>query len=670
MLKAIKELWLGILLIVIISVVLVLSDSSRNKDSKKSFIKIATFQISTRPALDDTIKGSIDALSKRGYIDGKNIKIVKFNAENDMSTGNTIAKEIANSNFKMVLTASTPALQIMANANTLGKVIHVFATVTDPYGAGVGIDEKDHKKHPPHLVGVGTFQPVEDAFRIAKKMYPDLKYVGTPWSSGEQCAEACVKKARIICKELGITLLETQVEGSTAVLEASKSLVAKGAQALWVGGDNAVELAIDVVIKVSKEAGIAMFGNTPEYAEKGALFAVGANYYEVGKIQGELAADVLSGKDTKSISIDNMVPPKLYINEDVIKELKEPWFIPEDLRKSADMIIKNKIGKTNSEKPKIKETAVNQNHNIKIRKGIDEVFKFYLVLFNDSLFYEETQKGIIDGLRNCGLDVDSDYSITIKNAHGDFAILNTLIELANSDNYDIIFTGGTPTLQTAIKKIKNKNIVFTASSDPINAGAGESFSNHISNVTGISTMNDVDKLVKLILRLYPNTKKIGTLFTPSEVNSTSYIEAISQAAQNNDLELITVPINSASDVADASDVLCSKNVDAICQIVDNLTTIGFPALSASAKKNNLPIFTFTSESVTKGYAVISMGRDYYDCALEASELAVRILNGEDPASIPISYARKSTLYINKTLAKELNLDIPEDIYKSATKIVE
>lgn len=335
LIKIIKQLYLGIILIVLISAVLLITDKTQKSVNKKEKVKIAYMIYSSRPVLDDTLQGALDQLAARGYIDGKTIELKKFNAENDFAVANTIAKEIANSDFKMVLTASTPCLQIMANANKQGKVIHVFGTVTDPYGAGVGIDGEDHKKHPKHLVGIGTFQPVEDAFRIAKKLFPDLKTVGTPWSSGEACAEACVKKARAVCKELGITLVESTVQSSTEIVEASKSLVSKGVQALWVGGDNAVELSIDVVLKASQEGKIPLFVNTPEYAERGALFGLGANYYEVGKAQGDLAADILEGKDTSEISIDNVVPQKLYINTKILKDLKDPWHFPDEILKQA-----------------------------------------------------------------------------------------------------------------------------------------------------------------------------------------------------------------------------------------------------------------------------------------------------------------------------------------------
>ncbi|HPB31425.1 MAG TPA: ABC transporter substrate-binding protein [Candidatus Sumerlaeota bacterium] len=336
----VRQLGFGMALIILASLALLYSDRSGNTSDAAQVRRIAVFKYSSRPVLDDTVAGILDQLERRGYRDGHNISVQQFNAENDMATANTIAAEIASSDFYMVLTASTPCLQVMANANKKGRVIHIFGTVTDPYGAGVGIDPLDHAKHPAHLAGVGTFQPVEKSFYLAKQMYPDLKIVGTPWTSGEACATACVIKARAVCAELGITLLENTVENSPAVLEAAQSLVSRGAQALWVGGDNNVELAMDVVVRAASSKNLPVFATAPDHVEKGALFGLGANYYEVGCVQGDMAADILDGKeDPAGIPVENIVPEKLFLNEKIRAGLRESWTFPAEILDRADGII-------------------------------------------------------------------------------------------------------------------------------------------------------------------------------------------------------------------------------------------------------------------------------------------------------------------------------------------
>jgi len=321
----IKGIALGLGVIGVLCAILLLIPGRSSSEKEKKIIHIASFIFSSRETLEDTERGYTDALADRGYISGRNIEISRYNAENDMPTANTIAKEIVNRDFDMVITASTPALQVMANANKEGKIIHVFGTVTDPFASGVGLSRENPEQQPEHLTGAGTFQPVKKLFIIAKEMNPRLRNVGVVWCRSETCSEACVNLARSICDSLGITLTETTVDNSTSVLEAAQSIVSRGVDAVWVGGDNVVEMSISMVIKAANEGGIPVFTNNVDHVRLGALFSLGANYYNVGKKIGNIAADILDGKKPKDIPVENIVPEKLAVNEALIGKFGRNW---------------------------------------------------------------------------------------------------------------------------------------------------------------------------------------------------------------------------------------------------------------------------------------------------------------------------------------------------------
>ncbi len=309
------------------SVLLLLDLENRETSNKKEEFSIAIFKIASRLVLDQTEEGIVDALAERGFVDGQNCTIKKYCPEGDMPTANMIAQTIVHNQYDMVITASTPALQVMANANKEGKIIHVFSTVTDPFISGVGITGSAPDQHPPHLVGIGTFQPVEKTFEIAKQMNPGLKRVGTVWCTSEVCSEACVRLARKKCEELGIELLEAGVENSTQILEAAMSLTSRGVDALWLGGDNVVESGIGQLINAASKAKIPLFTNNPYNVYGNMLFALGAQYYEVGITAGNLAADILNGKPTTSIGVENVVPNNLKLNSEALKNMTEKWDI-------------------------------------------------------------------------------------------------------------------------------------------------------------------------------------------------------------------------------------------------------------------------------------------------------------------------------------------------------
>ncbi len=338
-----NRLVFGLLLIALTSAILLFSDTKPRVVRSESQ-RVAIFQFASRPLLDECVGGVLDGLRAEGFVDGQGMKVEKFNAENDLPTANMIARLIVGRDYDLVITASTPCMQIFAGANQKGTVTHVFCAVTDPFGAGVGISREDPRKHPKHLAGIGTFQPVERTFRTAKQLYPGLKRVGEAWNPAEACSEACTLKARAICRELGIELVEANVDSSSGVREAVSSLAARGVQAIWIGGDNTVEIAVDSVVEVARKANIPVFSNSPASLGRGLLFAMGADYVEVGEAAGVLAGKILKGLDPGSVPIEDVMPHRLALNLGTLKGLRDPWRVPPDLFASAaDVLDQNGV---------------------------------------------------------------------------------------------------------------------------------------------------------------------------------------------------------------------------------------------------------------------------------------------------------------------------------------
>jgi len=337
-----KQFVRPLLVLIALSSILLLSDLSNRKGGSKNIEKtrIAIFRYTSNQILEDTEKGVLEKIqSSKAFLDGR-IEIRKYNAEGDMPTANMIAQNILSEKFDIVVTISTPALQVMANANKEGKVLHVFCAVTDPVASGVGITGPGADQHPEHLVGIGTFQPVESVFRIARQMNPNLKRVGVAWCTDQTCSEACVKKARIICKELNIQLVETNVESISQVYESALAVSSKGVDALWIGGDNVVETAIELYIGAASKMGIPVFTNNPKHSLKGAMINLGANYTQVGQAAGEMVISLLNGLSTNKIKITNVVPELLFINDSIRQQFKDKWSLPKEILDRTDSIIK------------------------------------------------------------------------------------------------------------------------------------------------------------------------------------------------------------------------------------------------------------------------------------------------------------------------------------------
>ncbi len=291
-----------------------------------------------------------------------------------------------------------------------------------------------------------------------------------------------------------------------------------------------------------------------------------------------------------------------------------------------------------------------------------------LIQYNDSPLSELSQKGIEDGLAQIGMKAGEDFDLKISNAQGDIATLNLMIDAVANDRPDLLFVTSTPTLQVAANKIKDIPVIFSVVADPIVAGAGRSFQDHLSNVTGISTLGDYQGMVRWIKLILPNTKKIGTIYSPGEANSVKNMTELKKYAVLGGLELITVPVNSSTEVADAALSLIAQGPEIVCQVVDNLTSSSISTIIKACQDKNVPIFGFVSDQSEKG-AVLVVSRDYHQAGVDAVNLAKKVLDGQQVKDIPFEFVSKTNILINLQAAAKYGIVFPQELLKKEGVII-
>jgi len=659
MLEIFRRLALGLGLIAAASALLLFSDlGSRAKTSSQSsrMVSVAVLQQASQSILDQGREGMLSGLEERGWIPDKNLRVKTFNAEGDMPTSQTIGREMANGDYDILLTISTPSLQAVANANKTTKKKHVFALVTDPVAAGVGVNADNPLDHPAWLAGYGTMQPVRQAFETARSMNPNLKTVGVVWNAGEANSEAQVKLARKVCADLGITLLEATVENSAGVGEAAASLTARGAEALWVGGDVTVMTAIDSVVAAANKSGIPVFTVIPPNVKRGALFDLGADYREVGRLAGVLAGDILNGRDPASVPIENVMPEILTLNLQTLGHLSNAWTIPDEIRQKAHFVIDEK----GQEITAVAATPVRP-------AAPKKKWKIAVVNYNETPPAEETLAGMAEGWQHSALKEGVDYEIKTQSAQGDMSALGGMLDAAMTSGADLIVPLSTPTLQTALHRVRNTPIVFSMVANPMAAGAGKSYTDHLPNVTGVAVLSPYGNMLDLLQKYYPDIKHIGTLFCPAETNSVDLKDALDVLCKKRGFALDAVAANSAGEFPDAAMSLASRNIDAIVQISDNLSSAGFTAITKAARQARKPLFSLNSTTVPMG-AAVSLGRDYHDAGITTVHLIEQVIAGTPTKDIPFTLPPKCKLTVSPANAKAVGMEIPDGLLKEATNV--
>jgi ABC-type uncharacterized transport system substrate-binding protein len=663
-LYAIRRLWLGVLLIAATSAVLLIADWGRRSPTAHSTKRIALLQHANTPVLDAGIQGLLDGLAERGYPSGGPVAIERFNAQGDMPTGVTIARQVTAGDYDLVITSSTPSMQAVANNNREGKVRHVFFLVADPYSAGVGLDRSDPLRHPAHMVGQGVLAPVEGCFRLARRFMPGLKTIGVAWNPAESNSLAFTTKAREVAGRMGLTLLEANVDTTSAVTEAVSSLVSRGAQAIWIGGDNTVNAAMDAVVGTARRAGVPVLTILPGKPERGTLLDTGPDFYAAGRQAALLVADVLGGADISKIPIRDvmdLVPTFVSVNLTALTGLREPWQVPDDVRESASIVVDDSgVHK--------KAAATGARDNPSASAALAKKWKVGLVELNRVLDVEEAEKGVLEGLRDAGLVEGRDFERTIHNAQGDMATVSAMVDAALAGGADLLIVFSTPVLQAALQRAQGVPVVFNYVADAIAAGAGKSDADHAPNVTGVYLLGAYDAMLKIIRETLPAARVLGTVYVPAEVNMVSQRDALLKAAAPLGFEIRAIAANSSSEIGDAALALSSSKIDAICQLPGNLTVSAFPSIAQAARQARLPMFVFQSSQVEAG-AHVALARDYLESGHAAAQLAARVMRGEKPAAIPFVGFAKTRLVVNAEAARSIGLPLPAALVARAERVI-
>ncbi|MHB1080286.1 MAG: ABC transporter substrate-binding protein [Prosthecobacter sp.] len=660
MVHSLRRLLLGIFLIMAAAAVLLLSDlGSRVKTTAapKSgrTMRVALLQHASQPILDQGREGMIAGLKEKGWEQGRNLELKIYNAEGDNAVSQTIAKEMAGGGYDLLMTISTVSLQAVANANKAGGTPHVFALVSDPSVTGVGVSKTNPLDHPAHLAGFGTMQPIPQAFKIAREMNPALKKIGVVWNAAEANSEAQVKLARKVCADLGIELMESTVDNSSGVAEAAGALVARGAEALWMGGDVTVMTAADSLISTAKKGRIPVFTVIPPNVKKGSLFDLGADYPEVGRLAGNLAGEILNGRKPADVPVTNVMPEMLAVNLQATKDLQTPWQISDELQKRANLLIDD----AGAEQTKPTAGAPNPS---------GKKWKIAIVNYIESGPSEDTLAGMKVAWKRSKLVEGKDYTISYRSAQGDIASLNGIFDAVLTENADIVVPLSTPTLQSALQKIRDRPIVFSVIANPVVAGAGKSYTDHKPNVTGVSVLAPVSEALTMIQKYFPQYKRLGTLFCPAEANSVDLKESFEKLCKEHGLTLECVAVNTSSDLSDASLSLVSRPIDAIVQISDNLSSTGFNAITKAARQTQKPLISLNSTTVPLG-APIALGRDYHNCGEVTVEMLERVIRGEDPAKMPFVLPPRLFYSASPANAAAVGMTLPPELLKEVDKVI-
>lgn len=274
--------------------------------------------------------------------------------------------------------------------------------------------------------------------------------------------------------------------------------------------------------------------------------------------------------------------------------------------------------------------------------------------------------GFVAALEAEGYVDGENINIDFKNAQGDMPTTQTIAKQFVSSKVDMIFAIATGAAQAAYNATQDIPIVITAVTDPVSAELVKDWNVTGTNVTGTSDLTPVAKQMNLIKEIVPTAKTIGIIYTTSEVNSQVQVSMAKEAAKSLGFDIVEVGVTSVNDIPIAVSSIVDK-IDVMYAPTDNLVASAMPVLWNACALKKVPVFT-GEEGMTAAGGIATEGIDYYQLGYETGLMAVEVLEGKDPSTMPINTLENTTLIVNQKNADAIGLVIPDEILSEAEMV--
>ncbi|MBQ7656653.1 MAG: ABC transporter substrate-binding protein [Clostridia bacterium] len=261
-----------------------------------------------------------------------------------------------------------------------------------------------------------------------------------------------------------------------------------------------------------------------------------------------------------------------------------------------------------------------------------------------------------------------EFEIVTRNAEGNSSALSTILENVKMDGVDILVPIATNTAQSAKVVYEDSGIpvVFAAVSDPVAAGLT---GDDCGFITGVSNNIPAAEIVRLISDFQPAYQKIGFLYTSSETNSVSTINAAKAYCDANNIAYEEVSIANLSELQTAVETLISKGVDALYTGNDNSIASAMSTYIDAAYEYGIPVYCGADSMVADG-GFATIGVDYVQLGKQVAQIVVRLANGEQPEDIPYETLSEYAKFVNLQAAERIGMEIDGEILASYSVLVE
>jgi putative tryptophan/tyrosine transport system substrate-binding protein len=237
---------------------------------------------------------------------------------------------------------------------------------------------------------------------------------------------------------------------------------------------------------------------------------------------------------------------------------------------------------------------------------------------------------------------------------------------------DAILGQTTPVTGALARETRSIPIVFVAVSDPIASGFAASLAHPGGNVTGFAENESAmgGKWVELLKEIAPRTVRMALLFNPGTPPPLKvYMPSIQAAASSFAIQAIAAPVHASDEIEGIIATQARDPGGGLIVMPNAFNVVNRELIIALTARYGVPAIYFNRFFTDSG-GLISYGADRPEQVRQAAGYIDRILKGAKPADLPIQQPTKFEFIINAKTAKELGLDVPLHLQRSADEVIE
>lgn len=302
-----------------------------SSSSTEGKYKIGIAQSIEHTSLNQIRDAILARLNELGYTE-ETAEIDYQNAQGDQAALSSICSKFQGDKKDIVIAIGTTTAQ--AVCGSVKELPVLFSSVTDPVGLGL---VESYQKTNQNRTGIANYFPLDDIFKLAFQLTPDIKKIGFIHCSSEYGAAKIIEDAQSILKENypGVSCKDTVISNSSELSQAVQSMVGK-VDAIFVPNDSVVASAMPVLSDIARKNKIPVYVTADSLVMDGGLATVGINYEDLGKMTADTADEILKGKPVSEIPVKNIDTFRTVINQSTSDQIA--LSLPESIASSAQLI--------------------------------------------------------------------------------------------------------------------------------------------------------------------------------------------------------------------------------------------------------------------------------------------------------------------------------------------